>query len=122
MFSKFKKPDNPRPVAAAVASAAGAALDPEYFGVGMATLRMTALLGSTTGISIELAAATIGGFMAVCWTTLALAIASGVVMTFVRSRPRPTGTPEEIAAQERAIISEMETEAALTTLPAFEGG
>lgn len=105
----------------AVASAAGASLDPEYFGVGMATLRMTALLGSTTGISIELAASSIGGFRAVFWVTLALAVASSAVMTRVVSRGRPTGDPRDLAARDRAVREEMETEAGLTTLPAFEG-
>lgn len=104
----------------AVASAAGAALDPEYFGVGMATLRMTALLGSTAGISVELAATSIGGFPAVFATTLVLALGSTVVMTGVVGRGR-TGTPEELAARDSAVRAEMETEAALTTLPAFEG-
>ena len=105
----------------AVASAAGSALDPEYFGVGMATLRMTALLGSTAGISVELAAYSIGGFRAVFLTTLTLALASTAVMSRVVSRGRPTGTPEELEARDHAVLAEMETEAGLTTLPAFEG-
>lgn len=105
----------------AVASAAGAALDPQYFGVGMATLRMTALLGSTAGISIELAAASIGGFPTVFWTTLVLALLSTLVMTRVVSRPRTATSSEERSVEERAILAEMETEAGLTTLPAFEG-
>jgi len=104
----------------AVASAAGAALDPEYFGVGMATVRMTALLGSTAGVSLELAAASIGGFPAVCWMGFILAIASTILMTLVRSRPRPIGTPEEVAAGEHAIISDMETEIGLTVLPGVD--
>lgn len=105
----------------AVASAAGASLDPEYFGVGMATLRMTALLGSTAGISIELAASEIGGFPAVFWVTLVLALASTAVMTQVVSRGRPSGTAEELVERDRIVREEMETEAGLTTLPAFEG-
>lgn len=105
----------------AVASAGGAALDPEYFGVGMATLRMIALLGSTMGISIALAATAIGGFRAIYLTTLGLALLATVTMTRVVSHRRLTGTPEERRAQERALIADMETEAGLTTLPAFEG-
>ena len=105
----------------AVASAGGAALDPEYFGVGMATLRMIALLGSTMGISIALAATAIGGFRAIYLTTLGLALLATVTMTRVVSHRRLTGTPEERRAQERALITDMETEAGLTTLPAFEG-
>ena len=105
----------------AVASAGGAALSPEYFGVGMATLRMIALLGSTMGISIALAASAIGGFRAIYFTTFALALLSTATMTRVVSHKRFTGTPEERKAQERQLIKEMETEAGLTTLPAFEG-
>ena len=105
----------------AVASAGGAALEPEYFGVGMATLRMTALLGSTAGISIELATYAIGGYRAVFWTTLVLAALSGVMMSRIVRRPKIDGTPEERRAEERRILAEIETEAGLTTLPAFEG-
>ena len=105
----------------AVASAAGAALDPEYFGVGMATLRMTALLGSTAGISVELAAYSIGGFRSVFVLTFVLALLSTAVMTQVMSRGRPDGTAAELADRDHAVLAEMETEAGLTTLPAFEG-
>lgn len=105
----------------AVASAGGAALSPEYFGVGMATLRMIALLGSTMGISIALAASAIGGFRAIYVTTFVLAMLATITMTRVVSHKRLTGTPEERKAQERALLAEMETEAGLTTLPAFEG-
>ena len=105
----------------AVASAGGAALDPAYFGVGMATLRMIALLGSTMGISIAIAATAIGGFRAIYLTTLGLALLATSTMTRVVSHRRLTGTAEQRKDQERAIIADMETEAALTTLPAFEG-
>lgn len=105
----------------AVASAGGAALTPEYFGVGMATLRMIALLGSTMGISIALAASVIGGFRGIYITTFVLAVLATLTMTRVVSHKRLSGTPEERKAQERALIAEMETEAGLTTLPAFEG-
>jgi len=105
----------------AVASAGGAALSPEYFGVGMATLRMIALLGSTMGISIALAAAVFGGFRAIYITTFVLALMATATMTRVISHKRLTGTPEERKEQERKLIADMETEAALTTLPAFEG-
>lgn len=105
----------------AVASAGGAALSPDYFGVGMATLRMIALLGSTMGISIALAAKVIGGFRGIYITTFALAVMATLAMTRVVSHERITGTPEERRAQERARLAEMETEAGLTTLPAFEG-
>jgi len=105
----------------AVASAGGAALSPEYFGVGMATLRMIALLGSTMGISIALAASVIGGFRAIYITTFVLALLATATMTRVVSHKRLTGTPVERKAQEQALIAEMETEAGLTALPAFEG-
>jgi len=105
----------------AVASAGGAALSPDYFGVGMATLRMIALLGSTMGISIALAASVIGGFRGIYITTFVLAVLSTLAMTKVVSHKRLSGTPEERKAQERALLAEMETEAGLTTLPAFEG-
>ena len=105
----------------AVASAGGAALSPEYFGVGMATMRMIALLGSTMGISVALAASTIGGFRAIYVTTLGLALLATATMTRVVSHKKLTGTPEERKAQEQTLIKEMETEAGLTTLPAFEG-
>lgn len=105
----------------AVASAGGAALSPEYFGVGMATLRMIALLGSTMGISIALAASVVGGFRAIYVTTFVLALMATATMTRVISHERLTGTPEERKVQERKLIADMETEAGLTTLPAFEG-
>jgi len=105
----------------AVASAGGAALSPEYFGVGMATLRMIALLGSTMGISIALAASVVGGFRAIYITTFVLALMATATMTRVISHKRLTGTPEERREQERMLIADMETEAGLTTLPAFEG-
>ncbi len=105
----------------AVASAGGAALSPEYFGVGMATLRMIALLGSTMGISIALAASVVGGFRAIYITTFVLALMATATMTRVISHKRITGTPEERKEQERKLIADMETEAGLTTLPAFEG-
>ncbi len=105
----------------AVASAGGAALSPEYFGVGMATLRMIALLGSTMGISIALAASVVGGFRAIYITTFVLALMATATMTRVISHKRLTGTPEERKEQERKLIADMETEAGLTTLPAFKG-
>ena len=105
----------------AVASAGGAALSPEYFGVGMATLRMIALLGSTMGISIALAASVVGGFRAIYITTFVLALMATATMTRVISHKRLTGTPDERKEQERKLIADMETEAGLTTLPAFEG-
>ena len=98
-----------------VASAGGAALDPEYFGVGMATMRMVTMLGSTAGISIAVAAYSIGGYMAVFGTTLLLACLSVVVMTFVRSRPRTDAT------HPHASIEELELDTALTTVPLGEG-
>jgi hypothetical protein len=87
----------------------------------MATLRMIALLGSTMGISIALAASVIGGFRAIYITTFALALLSTATMTRVVSHKRFAGTPEERKAQERELMKDMETEAGLTTLPAFEG-
>jgi len=105
----------------AVASAGGAALSPEYFGVGMATLRMIALLGSTMGISIALTASVIGGFPAIYITTAILAILATATMSRVISHNRLSGTPEERREQERKLLADMETEAGLTALPAFEG-
>ena len=82
---------------------------------------MIALLGSTMGISIALAASVIGGFRAIYITTLCLALIATATMTRVVSHKRLTGTPEERHAEERALLNQMETEAGLTTLPAFEG-
>ena len=42
-------------------------------------------------------------------------------MTRVISHKRLTGTLEERKEQERKLIAHMETQAGLTTLPAFEG-
>ena len=98
-----------------VASAGGAALDPQYFGVGMATMRMITMLGSTAGISVALAAYSIDGYMGVFLTTFTLACLSVVVMTFVRSRPR-SGT-----LTRHEVIEELETDTALTTVPLGEG-
>ena len=106
----------------AAASAGGHALDPEYFGVGMATMRMIALLGSTAGISIEVVAYSLGGFRAVFLTSFACAALATVAMSMVISRRLPSVTSaEERERQERELIDEMETDTALTTLPAFEG-
>lgn len=107
----------------AVASAGGSSLSPEFFGVGMATMRMIALLGSTAGISIELTAYALGGFPAVYVTTLVFALLATMVMTRVIPRAQdPTASPDERRAHQREILAEVETDTALTTLPAFEGG
>lgn len=103
-----------------VTSAAGSALAPEYFGVGMATMRMMTLLGSTAGVSVEIATYAIGGYRAVFGVTFALAATSTVVMAFVRSRGRVGGSPQELAERDHTVLAEMETEAGLTTLPAFD--
>jgi hypothetical protein len=73
------------------------------------------------GISIALAASVVGGFRAIYLTTFALALLSTATMTRVVSHKRITGTPEKRKAQERALLNDMEIEAGLTTLPAFEG-
>ncbi len=98
-----------------VASAGGAALSPEYFGVGMATMRMTTMLGSTAGISIAIAAYSINGYMAVFLTTFTIACLSVFVMTFVRSRPRAD------ASHRQELFEEIETDTALTSIPVGEG-
>jgi hypothetical protein len=82
---------------------------------------MIALLGSTMGISIALAASVIGGFRGIYITTFVLAVLATLTMTRVVSHKRITGTPEERRSQERELLAEMQTEAGLTTLPAFEG-
>lgn len=104
----------------AVTSAAGSALAPEYFGVGMATMRMMTLLGSTAGVSVEIASYAIGGYRAVYGTTFVLALCSLFVMSFVRSRGRVGATPEQLAERDHEVLAEMEIEAGLTTLPAFD--
>ncbi|CAB4804972.1 MAG: hypothetical protein F2731_08530 [Actinobacteria bacterium] len=73
------------------------------------------------GISIALAASVVGGFRAIYITTFVLALMATATMTRVISHKRLTGTPEERKEQERKLIADMETEAGLTTLPAFEG-
>ena len=106
----------------AMASAGGSALAPEFFGVGMATMRMIALLGSTAGISLEVTMWNIGGFSAVFTMTLIAALLATVAMTFVMPRSRLNSlTPDERRQEERERLEEMETDTALTTLPAFEG-
>lgn len=100
----------------ATASAAGNALDPEFFGVGMATMRMTSQLGGAAGISLAVTAKALGGFGAVYSSELLLALAAVVAMTFVVSQIRPRTGAERAAAEER-----IETETALTTVPVLEG-
>ncbi len=99
-----------------MASAAGAGLEPEFFGVGMATMRMCAQLGSAAGISMAVTARALGGFNATFTAALVVALAAVAVMTRVVSRPR-VGLPPAEALRMESI----ETDNALTTLPAFEG-
>jgi MFS family permease len=106
----------------AMASAGGSALAPEFFGVGMATMRMIALLGSTAGISLEVTMWNIGGFSAVFTMTLIAALLATVAMTFVMPRSRLNSlTPDERRQEEHDRLEEIETDTALTVLPAFEG-
>lgn len=92
------------------ASAAGNSLDPQFFGVGMATMRMTTQLGSAAGISLAVATRSLGGFPATFGAALAFAALGTVAMTRVVSRP----------LGEVDLAEEIEADA-LTTLPAFEG-
>jgi MFS family permease len=98
------------------ASAAGNALAPESFGVGMATMRMTSQLGGAAGISIAVTARTLGGFGAFYVVGIGVSVAAVVAMTFIISQRQPATAAERATAEEK-----IETETALTTMPAFEG-
>ena len=63
----------------------------------------------------------LGGFRAIYLTTFALALLSMATMSQLVSHKRIAGSPEERKAQEPALLNDMEIEAGLTTLPAFEG-
>jgi predicted MFS family arabinose efflux permease len=97
------------------ASAAGAALEPEFFGVGMATMRMTSQLGGAAGISLAVTTEALGGFSATFATELVLALGAIAVMSLIISQTRPTTRAERRAAEDL-----VETENALTTMPAME--
>lgn len=101
-----------------MASAAGAALDPEHFGVGMATMRMIAQLGSVVGISIAVTAEALGGFTATY--VAALAVSLGAVGLMTRVVPRPGIDAEADAHAGRRRVEEIDTDNALS-FPAMEG-
>lgn len=100
----------------ATASAAGNALAPEFFGVGMATMRMTSQLGGAMGISIAVTARSLGGFGAFYVVGIGVAATAVVATTFIISQRHPATDAERATAEEK-----VETETALTTMPAFEG-
>jgi MFS family permease len=100
----------------ATASAAGNALQPEFFGVGMATMRMTAQLGGAAGISIAVTATALGGYGWFYAIGIGIAATSIVAVRFVLSQPHPATHAERVEAEER-----IEAENALTIAPAFEG-
>lgn len=100
----------------ATASAAGNALAPEFFGVGMATLRMSTQLGGAAGISVAVTARSLSGAGAFYLVGIGVSLAAVVASFFVVSQRRATSEAERATAEE-----EIETETALTTLPAFEG-
>jgi DHA2 family methylenomycin A resistance protein-like MFS transporter len=104
-----------------MASAAGAALEPEHFGVGMATMRMVIQLGSVTGITLAITTEALGGWSATYTAALLVSSASVLLMTTVVPRPgigkatRVTGADDE-----RHRLDEIDTDAALA-LPVMEG-
>ncbi|MCU0311513.1 MAG: MFS transporter [Acidimicrobiales bacterium] len=100
----------------ATASAAGNALQPEFFGVGMATMRMTSQLGGAAGISIAVTATALGGFGWYYAIAAVVSFASVVVVRFVISQ-RPPVTAEARSAADDLV----ETETALTISPVMEG-
>ena len=100
----------------ATASAAGNALQPEFFGVGMATMRMTSQLGGAAGISIAVTATALGGFGWYYAVAAVISFASVVAVRFVLSQRHPATAAERTAAEEL-----IETEAALTISPSLEG-
>jgi hypothetical protein len=100
----------------ASASAAGNALAPEFFGVGMATMRMTSQLGGAVGISVAVTARSLGGFGAFYVVGIGVAATAVAATTFIISQRHPATDAERATAEEK-----IETEAALTTMPAFEG-
>ena len=101
-----------------MASAAGAALDPEHFGVGMATSRMIGQLGSAVGISMAVTAQALSGFGASYTAALLVSLGSVVLMT--RVVPRPGIVDRDDAEARRRRVDEIETDAALS-LPVLEG-
>jgi hypothetical protein len=109
-----------------MASAAGAWLEPEHFGVGMATMRMISQLGSAVGISMAVTAAALGGFRATYAAALVVSLGSVAAMTLVVPRPgavevlAPGAGDTERRRAERARADEIDTETALS-LPVLEG-
>jgi MFS family permease len=101
-----------------MASAAGAALDQEHFGVGMATMRMIGQLGSAVGISMAVTAQAVSGFAASYTAALVVSLGSLVLMT--RVVPRPGIADRSDLDAQRRLLDEIETDAALS-LPALEG-
>jgi DHA2 family methylenomycin A resistance protein-like MFS transporter len=101
-----------------MASAAGAALDQEHFGVGMATMRMIGQLGSAVGISMAVTAQALSGFGASYTAALLVSLGSLALMTRVVNRPGLVDRSDRDA--QRRLLDEIETDAALS-LPALEG-
>ena len=101
-----------------MASAAGAALDQEHFGVGMATMRMIGQLGSAVGISMAVTAQALSGFGASYTAALLVSLGSLALMTRVVNRPGLVDRSDRDA--HRRLLDEIETDAALS-LPALEG-
>ncbi len=101
-----------------MASAAGAALDQEHFGVGMATMRMIGQLGSAVGISMAVTAQALSGFGASYTAALVVSVGSLALMTRVVNRPGLVDRSDREA--QRKLLDEIETDAALS-LPALEG-
>ncbi len=101
-----------------MASAAGASLDPEHFGVGMATSRMIGQLGSAVGISMAVTAEALGGFSATY--TAALVVAVGAIVLMTRVVPRPGIAGRRDPEEHRRLVEEIDTDAALS-LPVLEG-
>lgn len=98
-----------------MASAAGAALDQEHFGVGMATMRMIGQLGSAVGISLAVTTQALSGFGASYVAALVVSLGAVGLMTMVVDRPGLVGR-----ADTRDRVEEIETDAALS-LPVLEG-
>jgi MFS family permease len=101
-----------------MASAAGAALDQEHFGIGMATMRMVVQLGSVVGISMAVTAEELGGFTATYTAALIVSLGSVALMTRIVPRPGIDADADREAGRRR--VEEIDTDTALS-LPALEG-
>jgi len=104
-----------------MASAAGAALEPEHFGVGMATMRMVVQLGSVVGITMAITSNALGGWSATYTAALVVSSLSVLLMTTVVPRPGIRRTVVAAADDtDRERLDEIDTDAALA-LPVMEG-